>query len=362
MYQSLITLLSILLCHTVSAQSLRSGFDKAEFMEVIRINAQFSASAEKAKWIPSPTHSVLLYRSPEMGLANQWQLWLKDQRVAVINTRGTTGEGISWLANLYAAQIPAKGSLQIDTNFTFDYDLAAHSNAAVHVGYVFSSAFLVRDMLPKIDSCYRAGIRDFIISGHSQGGGLSYILTAYFRGLQRTGKLPADIIIKTYACASPKPGNLYFPYDYEHAAKGGWAFNVTSTEDWVPQTPFTVQTLEDVPEVSPLPLLQNGIKKQPFFKRILLKMVYKKATRPAQKTVDIYQKYLGNFIAKNIRKTYPHFVEPTYAKGNDYVRAGEQIILYPDSAYHEKFMVPKDNKNMMFHHALPPYYYLMERY
>jgi hypothetical protein len=362
MRQTVFTALLIFFSIGVSAQHLRPGFDKEEFMELLRINARFSESAAKAKLIPLPNRSVFVYKSPVIGLANLWQLWLKDGNVGVISTRGTTREGISWLANLYAAQVPAKGTLTIDTNFVFNYDLAQHPHAAVHVGYLLSSAFLIRDMLPKIDSCYKSGIKDFIIAGHSQGGGLSYILTAYFLGLQRLGQLPADIRFKTYTSASPKPGNLYFAYEYEHLTRGGWAFNVTSTEDWVPQTPSTVQTLEDFPTVNPLPLLQQSIKTQPLLKRLFLRKIVKNVMRPSQKTVSVYEKYLGTFTAKNIRKKLPQFKEPTYSRGSNYVRAGAQIVLYPDREYYRKFPVPEDNRDIMFHHSLPPYYYLVEQY
>lgn len=195
-----------------NAQHLEPGFDNKEFIELLRINGQLSETAMASGEVPIPTSSQLLYSSEEIGLANLWHLWLKDSNTAVVAVRGTARDNVSWLANLYAAQVPAKGMLQIDTNFIFEYELARHPQAAVHVGYVFSAAFLVRDMLPKIDSCYQAGIRDVIFTGHSQGGGLSYILTSYFLNLQQQGEFPADMRIKTYTCASPKPGCVkYIP-------------------------------------------------------------------------------------------------------------------------------------------------------
>ncbi|WP_437918405.1 hypothetical protein [Sphingobacterium sp. LRF_L2] len=115
----------------LSAQHLIPGFDKDEFLEVIRINAQFSTSPERAKQVPMPEESVPLYKSEVMGLENLWQLWQREDGTVIISTRGTSGKGTSWLANLYAAQIPAKGTLKIDTDFVFAYDLAAHPKASV---------------------------------------------------------------------------------------------------------------------------------------------------------------------------------------------------------------------------------------
>lgn len=343
-----------------AAQVLHSGFDKDEFAEILAINARFSESPSIAKLVPQPVHSRLLYKSENVGLINHWQLWLMDERVAVICTRGSTGEGESWLANLFAAQIPAKGVLKIAKDFEFDYALADHPRAAVHAGYVFSSAFLLRDVLPKIDSCYQAGIRDFILSGHSQGGGISYIMSAYLMQLQRAGKLPSDLRIKVYTSASPKPGNLYFAYDYEKMFGGGWSQHIVSTEDWVPQSPFTVQTIDDLPDVNPVPALRATFKKQSFFKRLFFNSLYKKITGPSKKAVDRYQKYLGEFTGKQIKKYYPDFEIPEFANSNEYVRTGPQVILYPDSVYFQNFDYSKDKTKIMLHHSTVAYYYLLK--
>ena len=344
----------------VTAQVLQAGFDKSEFGEILAINARFSESPQIARFVPEPKRSRLLYKSEEIGLINHWQLWLMDERVAVICTRGSTREGESWLANLFAAQIPAKGTLHIEDDFEFNYTLAQHPDAAVHAGYVFSSAFLLRDIMPKIDSCYKAGVRDFILSGHSQGGGITYIMSAYLLQLQKAGQLPADMRIKVYTSASPKPGNLYFAYDYEHTVGDGWSQHVVNTEDWVPQSPFTVQTIADLPEVNPVPALRATLKKQSFFKRLFFNSLYKKMTNPSQKAVDRYQKYLGKLTGKRIKKYYPEFVIPDFANSNEYVRAGRQVVLYPDSSYFEKFDYAKDKTKIMLHHSTVAYYYLLE--
>lgn len=341
-------------------QVLRPGFDKDEFAEILAINARFSESPQIAKFVPMPTRSQLFYKSEETGLVNHWQLWIMDKRVAVICTRGSTGEGESWLANLFAAQIPAKGVLKIEKDFEFNYTLSTHPRAAVHAGYVFSSAFLLKDVLPKIDSCYQAGIRDFILSGHSQGGGITYIMSAYLIQLQKAGKLPADIRIKVYTSASPKPGNLYFAYDYENMFVDGWSQHVVNTEDWVPQSPFTVQTVNDLPAVNPIPALRATLKKQSFFKRLFFNSLYRKITGPSQKAVDRYQKYLGRFTGKQIKKYYPDFIIPDFAGSNEYVRTGPQVVLYPDSTYFTNFDYSKDKTKIMLHHSTVAYYYLLK--
>lgn len=342
------------------AQRLQAGFDPQEYTELLKLITASSESAVKAKTIPA-TAAKLQYRSQEMGLANLWELWMKNPQVAVLCTRGTIGESKSWFANLYAAMVPAQGELHIAKDFTFNYELTDDPKAAVHVGYLLSTAFLSRDMLPKIDSCYKAGIRDFIITGHSQGGGISYLLTAYFHSLQKEGPLPKDIVFKTYCSAPPKPGNLEFAYAYEKMTQGGWAFHISNKEDWVPQVPFSVQTVGDFPAVSPVPLVEGIIAKQSFIKRFFGKIMIKKAKKPSEKTVAAYQKYLGKNMVKEVKKYLPEFEEPKYAPSNNYVRTGIPIVLYPDAAYYEKFKVG-EKLDMMLHHSIPPYYYLINHY
>ncbi len=69
--------------------------------------------------------------------------------------------------------VPAQGELKLSNDFTFKYHLAENPRAAVHVGWLIGVAYLAKDILPKIDSCYKKGIKEFIIMGHSQGGALT---------------------------------------------------------------------------------------------------------------------------------------------------------------------------------------------
>lgn len=357
-----ITKLILLLCCsalTSWAQFLKPGFDKSEYRELIYLSSVSFEAPAKAKLIPKPEHSKLLYKSKTMGLDNAWELWLKGENTAVLSTRGSTLKAESWIENLYAAMIPAKGKISIEGTEPFSYALADDPKAAVHTGYLIAMAFLSKDMLPKIDSCYQTGIRDFLIMGHSQGGAISYLLTAYFYNLQKQGKLPEDIRFKTYCSAAPKPGNLYFAYHYEQLTQDGWAYNVVNAADWVPQTPFSVQQLEDFPEVSPVSLVEHTIHQQPFFKRLILKIVYQELQKPTRKAVKKYQRLLGSKMAKKVKAYLPDFKEPNYYPSNDYVRTGNTIVLYPDKDYAEHY--PANSKDLMINHSFPPYLYLLNQ-
>lgn len=344
---------------------LKPGFDKAEYAELIYMHALLydtaSGDVPKPEFIvPKPTRFKSIYQSPVMGLDNRWELWQNDNEVAVINLRGTTVKPVGWLENFYAAMVPAKGELKISNSFTFKYDLADHPRAAVHTGWLIGTAFLARDILPKIDSLYKTGIKDFLIMGHSQGGAISYLMTSHLSSLQKQGRIPVDIRFKTYSSASPKTGNTHFGYAYENLVAGGWGYNVINSADWVPEVPFSVQTLDDFNQTNPFKNIDKIIRKQKLIARIGLRHAYKGLKKPSEKAQRNYQKYLGTFAGKIVTKNLPEFQQPAYFATNNYVRIGPTIVLLADEAYYRKF--PDSDEKVFTHHNLQPYLYLLEQY
>lgn len=293
---------------------------------------------------------------------NIWDLWVhKTKPLALISVQGSIQTEASFLANLYAAMIPAKGQLQLDKDFTFKYTLAQHPNAAVHVGWFVAMAYLSKTIEHKIDSCYKSGIKDFILTGHSQGGGITFLLTSYLENLKAENKLPKDIRFKTYCSAGPKPGNLFYAYDYERMTQGGWAYNVVNTADWVPDVPFTVQTVNDFTAVNPFKNAKAAIKKQAFPKNLVLKHLYNKMSKPSIKAQKKYQKFLGKMVSQQVTKQIPGFVPPKYFDSNYYVRTGNTIVLYADESYFKEYSNDPNNPNIWQHHLPKPYLLLAER-
>lgn len=351
-------MLSLFLCNTVKAAVLRPGFDKAEYLELLRVCARHGDSAY-IKTIAAPEHSSFLYRSPVMGLENRWDLWMRDDRVAILSIRGTTASMVSWLANFYAATVPATGSLCLSKTDVFSYRLADNPRAAVHVGWLLATAYLSRDIMPRLDSLYREGIRDVIVMGHSQGGAIAYLLTAYLYQLQKQGQLPGDVRLKTYCSASPKPGNLYFAYDYEAMTQGGWAYNVVNTADWVPETPLSVQTLDDFNKTNLFAVAPDLIRKQKWPMNWIAKYAFNRLDKPSRKLQRRYERYLGNMVSKQVVKQLSNFRTPCYYPSSDYTRAGNTIVLYADAAYYQLY--PDSRENVFIHHFFAPYIYLAEK-
>ncbi|GAB3515610.1 lipase family protein [Emticicia fontis] len=362
-------LLPLLLClfifQALSGQVLKPGFDKAEYIETLKINQKVHIALNKwadSSSMPEPQDHRFLYRSPVVAFDNLWDLWIhKTKPVAIIAVQGSIPTQASFLANLYAAMIPAKGELQLDKNFKFSYKLSNNPNSAVHVGWFVAMAYLSKSIEHKIDSCYKAGIKDFILTGHSQGGGITFLLNAYLENLKAEKKLPQDIRFKTYCSAGPKPGNLFFAYDYENMTRGGWAYNVVNTADWVPDVPFSLQTINDFTPVNPFHGAKAMIKKQKFPKNLALKHIYNKMSKPSLKAQKNYQKYLGRMVSMAVKKQIPDFVTPQYYESNYYVRTGSIIVLTPDEDYFKRYSNTPDSPNIWLHHFPKNYLELVEK-
>jgi len=358
-YFSVLFLCVFLFSNAAISQVLKPGFDKEEYYQLMLISTRTSSNAEYYNKFPQPKGFQKVYESQSIGLDNLWDLWTNSEGRSVISIRGTTPNRASWLANFYAAMVPAKGQLELAKGEIFNYELATNPRACVHVGWLLSMAILSKEIVPKIKQQYALGTKDFLLIGHSQGGAICYLLTAYVYSLQKNNLLPKDIRFKTYCSASPKPGNLYFAYDYEAKTQGGWAYNVVSSVDWVPEMPMSIQTLKDFNNVNPFNLAPSLIRKLKFPNNILLGYVYRQLDKPTRKAQRKYTKYLGKLVSKMVVKNVSGFQPPEYAPTMDYVRTGATIVLQADSAYLKKH--PNQPDEIFMHHFHTPYLELLEK-
>lgn len=344
----------------LSLAQLAPGFSPSEYKDFLGITAGSVQDTTYTQGIPQNPKLQRVYESPLVGLENKWYLWIdQTQKIAWFTIRGTANNPTSWLANFYSAMIPAQGKMKITEENTFEYKFSDDPNAAVHIGWTLSTGALAETLVPKMDSLYNSGYRDFIVSGHSQGGAISYLMTAHLYQLKEAGRWTESIRIKTYASAAPKPGNLYFAYHYEFITRGGWAFNVVNGADWVPETPFSVQTVNDFNVTNPFSDARSFIRKQKFPKNLIFKKVYNNINNPTQRAKKKFQKYLGNYAGREVNKTLPVYQSPAFFDSNHFTRAGNFIILYPDDEYYRIY--PNEKNKVFKHHALQPYLYLLEK-
>lgn len=358
-------------CPVFAQQKLAPGFDPDEYIQLLEIfneqtshlykpmeqqQAEEEKQPESLQSIPKPENYTMVYESPVVGLDNRWALWLKkDSSIAVISIRGTTTKAESWLENFYATMLPASGSLKVNDSTTFAYKLAENPDATVHTGWLIGLASLAPSILQEIKKYNRLGVKQFIIFGHSQGGALAFLTRSYLNYLPDS-ILPKDIVYKTYCSAAPKPGNPYYAYDFDYITRGGWAFRIVNEKDWVPETPFSLQTLQDFNDVNPFINIKPALRKTNFLVRLYAMHIFNKLDRSSKKANKKFRKVLGTTLYKMVRKNLPQFPEPKYAHSMNYMPAGTPIILMPYKKYDTDFTF--NGKNVFVHHSLEAYYLL----
>ncbi len=359
MRKSLLFLL--FLCFTIhlSARQLQPGFDNNEFRKMFSISAYQIDTPYTKSWFPYPVGYDLIYRSPVLGLDNRWDLWSGKDSIDVISVRGTTGTEASWLENLYAGMIPASGKLNMENGKSFNYKLSNDTNAFVHIGWTVGLAYLAPSIVEQINDQYKKGIKNFILMGHSQGAAIIDLLTSYLY-YEKGKSIPADIQFKTYASGVPKVGNQFYAYDFDFITRGGWAYRIVSTSDWVPEVPFTVQTLGDIEKGNPFVNTNILLAGAPLPAKLFAKHIVRKMNRAAKKARKRFTKYLAKGTGKLVRKQIKGFSKQEYAKCLNYMTCGVPIILYADAMYHTKY--PDDPKNIFRHHGFGVYLYLINQY
>ncbi len=340
----------------LTAQHLHPYFNAAEYKQMLAIIDRSGDSPWTKAVTPYPENCKMVYRSPEVGMKNRWDLWLRNDDVAIIHIRGTNGTAVSWMENFYAGMIPATGHFQLNDSTRFDYKLSNDPQAYVHAGWMIGLAAMGPDIADKIKDYYRKGIHEFIIMGHSQGGVIAFLVRSY---LAYREDIPKDIVFKTISSGAPKPGNRNYVYDYDYITRNGWGLRVVNAKDWVPETPFSIQTTVDFTAVNPFSDIKSALKEQKWAARVALNYMYGRLDRPGKRTSRRMQRVLGKMLSKRVRKVLPGYQPPTFVQGHSYVTAGIPVILYPINGYDEKF--PFDGKNIFTHHMLKPYLWLTQQ-
>ncbi len=94
--KSTFLLVTVLLALNAGAQHLKPGFDKSEFIELLKIGARTTADSSYYNSFAAPENYKMIYQSAPIGLDNLWQLWVDQDSVAVISVRGTTTTATSY--------------------------------------------------------------------------------------------------------------------------------------------------------------------------------------------------------------------------------------------------------------------------
>jgi len=353
--------LFMFMLNAFSQNGLKPGFDPDEYADMLGLTHKISETkGDDNLSVPFPTQYRHVYQSPTGPLDNRWDLYLDKENIAVIEVRGTTAKTKSWLENFYAGMVPAAGTLQIGANEKFNYKLAEDPEATVHAGWLTGLATMAPDIIDKINEYYDQGVTEYILMGHSQGAGIVYLLDSYLH-YDLNKLIPDDITFKTYNSAAPKPGNLYYAYDYDFINRGGWAIRVVSTIDWVPQTPISVQRLDDFSEVNPFADMETFTASMGWIEKVVIKSVFRKTDRSLRKAQKRLLKFLGFKVFIFIEDYMDGMVEPEYAENMNYTPAGTSVILPPTEKYYKEY-VPNAREDVFRHHVGKAYYFLLKEH
>lgn len=215
---------------------LSSGFNKTECMEMMALCCSFTfldLYNDDSQIIPDGYEKI--YNSKAIAMDNMYQLYKKGD-TAVICFRGSTTKRISWLANFHVDMLPAKGRITGDLG-EIDYCFSNAACATVHGGYAIAIAHMSSDLKEHILKLHYQGVKDVIITGHSQGGALANLMTALLDH-HINDSLINKVRYKTYSFAAPMVGNNIFVEDYNSRfCVTGYSYNIENIADFVPQLP-----------------------------------------------------------------------------------------------------------------------------
>jgi hypothetical protein len=355
---SVLILFALLGCNASLSQSskLKPEFDPIEFKEVLLLEWAHQDSGYVPPYIPTGYKRV--FRSQEVGLKNKFDIWLSDDSVAVVCVRYTVRGGPSWLENFYSGMVKAKGVFEYNQQ-QFEYAFSDDERAYVHHGWAIGASALGPILVEQINSLYKQGIKNYIITGHSQGAALSYLLRSYLEYLPQ-GKVPKDINYKLYCCAAPKPGNVFYSYDFDALTKNKWAYRVINAEDWVPTMPFANQIITDLPEINPFSKRKEIMGKR--IKNPIIKWYVNHAIKDmngaTKKANKKYGKYLNKKMSKFVKRNLENYKPVEVQHSNNYVSAGTSIVLRADKSYHDKYKY--DGLNVFIHHMFESYLYVLD--
>ena len=337
-----------------SQSKLIQGFDADEYRKCLQITAQQTDTNYAEIPTSPPGDCTLLYHSEDMGLDNQWNLWTDEDSVLYVSIRGSVGRAGSWMQNFYSAMVAAEGEMKLPNDQVFKYVLAKNPQATVHVGWTLGLAYLAPDILSQLQEYHQKGYQDLIITGHSQGGVLSMLFSSYFH---YNSDLAQKYQWKTYASAPPKPGNQAFAYDFDFIHKDR-VFRVVNSSDWVPESPISVQTLEDMNETSPFRNADELFGQMGFLQRVVVRRVYKAMSSELEEARDQIHKNVGKRTYKYVDEELGGFEQPEVVPSEFFVTCGIPIVLPPVDGYED--YVDSLNKDSAFrHHLYYPYWFLI---
>lgn len=256
------------------AANVQPGFDFDEMRTLLEIAQQTYAGIAPSKGAPPvpapPANRQLDTDLTPKGatlLDNYWQVRRNqgEDNQYCIAVRGAVATAPSVLEDLLLPPVRVRLAISLahwGIPLNLDFDLACDEAdspvvAGVHAGFalgLMSILFTTNAPLWVTLLGFPEDARIYI-TGHSQGASVALLLTSFVRH----SELFSFKHDKTYVFAPAKPGNDHYAYDLGRmACVRGLAYSAVSTQDWVPQVPFTLEGLEAINRPNPLAAFPNG--------------------------------------------------------------------------------------------------------
>lgn len=280
-----------------------------------------------------PKEFELIFSSEVIGMDNKFEVYT-DNKIGIINYRGSTSKAISWIENCYSAMIPAKDTFLIEGK-AHPYNFSNKENAAVHTGFALSIVLLSDKIFEQINNLNDRGIHEILITGHSQGGALATLTRAYLENTPNKRNSTQNSY-KTYAYAAPMSGNKEFSDDYNlNYSTNNTAFLITNPTDFVPLLPHHF----DEEKVISVKRITNWLTKKEKFslKKIGNDIFFK----TFESTVTKYVNGTNTLLNKLVDIKFGHVEVPPFVADVNFYPCGNKKELEPFD--YPKIKVDPDN-------------------
>ena len=183
-FAQLLLLILIVLNTQIRAEFIY-GLDKNEASDLIRLSYYpfiIEKGGDSLMKTELPNYEIVK-TVDSVAMDNGWSV-IKTEDKGVISFRGTTSKQISWLANFYAAMIPAKGQMTLPSGKVVNYVFADDDRAGIQTGWSLAILIMQTEIIEEIKKLNKEGILIYTLQGIVRVGLYLYYLVHFLNTCQ----------------------------------------------------------------------------------------------------------------------------------------------------------------------------------